>query len=140
MTLPSWPIELLEPISDGWRQQRGESRRRGGGDQGPPRMRRGVSKAADAVQMTFVCTHDERARFDRFYDEDTDEGALPFLIPDFATDGDALMTGEGSLLTDENDNPLLIASTWVAMFGDQLPSYAPIGLRWQITFILTVLP
>ena len=140
MTLPTFPTELVKPVADGWRQQRGESRRRAGGDQGPPRTRRGISKAADVVQMSFICDHDQRARFERFYDEDTAEGALPFLIPDFATDGDMLMTADGALLTDDEDNPLLIASTLVCMFGEQLPGYAPIGAHWQVSFILTVLP
>ena len=140
MTLPRFPTELLRPLSDGWRKQRGESRRRAAGDQGPTRTRRGISKAADAVQVSFILNHDEMARFDRFYDEDTAEGALPFLIPDFATDGDWLMTADGEILTDDEDNPLMIASTLVCQFGEQLPSTVPIGAHWQVSFILQMLP
>lgn len=140
MTLPSFPTELLRPLSDGWRKQRGESRRRAAGDQGPTRTRRGISKAADAVQVSFICDHDQMARFDRFYDEDTSEGALPFLITDFATDGDWLITADGEILTDDEDNPLTIASTLVCLFGEQLPATVPIGAHWQVSFILTVLP
>ncbi|ADZ70127.1 hypothetical protein [Polymorphum gilvum] len=140
MTLPVWPSDLPDPIGEGFKLVRGESRRRSQGDQGPPRMRRGISKAVDQVQLTLVVDHNERARFERFYVEETAEGALPFLMPDWSRNGDYLTTADGTFLTDASGNRLTIAATWACLFGDQLPSYAAIGAHWQLGFIVTVLP
>ncbi len=140
MTLPSWPTDLIEPVGDNWKLLRGSARRRGQGDQGPPRMRRGISKAVDQVQMSFVVTHNERARFERFYVEETSEGALPFLMPDWSRNGDYLTMADGTFLTDASGNRLTIAATWLCMFGEQSPAYGAIGAHWQLSFSVTVLP
>lgn len=140
MTLPNWPTDLPEPVGDGFRIARGERRRRSQGDQGPPRMRRGISKSVDQVQMSIVVSHNERARFERFYREETSEGALPFLMPDWSRNGDYLTMADGTFLTDAAGNRLTMAVTLPCLFGDQLPTYSAIGGHWQLSFVVTVLP
>jgi hypothetical protein len=44
------------------------------------------------------------------------------------------------VLTDENGNPILIASTWLCLFGDQLASASVIGVRRRVSFDVAVLP
>ena len=140
MSLPVWPEELERPLRDSYDQQKGDTRRRQQGDQGPPRMRRGISKGVEVIGMAFMATADERARFERFYNEDTGEGALPFLMTDWGRDGLALWDDDGAGLTDETGTPLLIAATWVCSFGEALPSITPVGVEWRIQFNLVVLP
>ncbi|MEP2437591.1 MAG: hypothetical protein ABJH93_11905, partial [Roseibium sp.] len=133
--------DLPEPNGQGWKLLRGESRRRAQGDQGPPRMRRGISKAVDQMQMTLLLTHNERARFERFYREETSEGALPFLMPDWSRNGDLLTMADGTVLTDASGNRLTMSVIVPCLFStDQLPSYAAIGAHWQLAFVITVLP
>ena len=140
MTLPVWPTDLIEPLGDNWKLVRGDARRRGRGDQGPPRMRRGISKAVDQVQMSLMVTHNERARFERFYVEETGEGALPFLMPDWSRNGDHLTMADGTFLTDASGNRLTMSVTRACLFGDQLPSYAAVGTHWQLGLVVVYLP
>ena len=140
MTLPSWPTELERPLRDGFSQQIGDNRRRQKADQGPPRMRRSTSKAIETIGMSFMATADLRDRFWRFYREEVGSGALPFLVPDWGRDGLVLWDSSGIVLTDEDGTPLLIAATWVCVFGDRLPGDVPVGVEWRIQFDLVVLP
>lgn len=140
MTMPSWPTELLRPLVEGFQQGREDNRLIARSDRGPPRVRRGMSKATQAVGVAFYVTHDQRARFDRFYDEETDIGALPFLVPAWGVDNHDLLTGDGLNLLTHDDVPLLIASTWVCLFGQTAPSVVPMGLEWRISFDLVILP
>jgi hypothetical protein len=124
MSMPSWPVELKKPLSDGFQQAREDNRRIMRAERGPPRIRRGSSKAAEAVSVAFYCSHDQRARFDRFHIEETEEGALPFLVPAWGVD----------------NHDLLIASTWVCLFGQTMPSVVAMGLEWRVSFDLVILP
>ena len=138
--MPSWPTELERPLRDGYQRQRGDNRRMTQAEQGPPRVRRGRSKSIQTVPMSFYLSYDQEARFQRFYVEETEEGALPFLIPNWGTDGSELLTPSGLSLTDHEDTPLLIAATWVAMFGESVPNTDPMGVEWRVSFNLVILP
>lgn len=140
MTMPSWPAELVRPLREGYQQQRGDNRRFASGEQGPPRVRRGVSKAITTVPMSFYVTSDQRARFWRFYIEETEEGALPFIMPDWTRDEHDLLTAGGLNLLTHDDVPLLIAATWAVLFGQSTPNETPMGVEWRINFDVMVLP
>jgi hypothetical protein len=140
MSMPSWPVELKKPLSDGFQQAREDNRRIMRAERGPPRIRRGSSKAAEAVSVAFYCSHDQRARFDRFHIEETEEGALPFLVPAWGVDNHDLLTADGLNLLTHDDVPLLIASTWVCLFGQTMPSVVAMGLEWRVSFDLVILP
>ena len=140
MTMPSWPSELLRPLVDGFEQAKQDNRIIARSDRGPPRVRRGMSKVAEAVSVAFYCTDDHKARFDRFHIEETELGAWPFLVPSWVTDNHELLTADGINLLDHEDTPLLIAATWVCLFGQSMPSVVPMGLEWRISFDLVILP
>lgn len=140
MTLPQWPSELPDPVGDGWKIRPEDARRRAPGDQGPPRSRRGVSRPVTAIRATFVFDIHEQARFERFFIEDTAEGALPFLMPDFKRSGEYITSLDRTILTDASGNPLVAIVTPLCMIGDQLPAYDPIGTEWQVTVDIVVLP
>lgn len=99
-----------------------------------------MSKAAQAVGVAFFVSHDQRGRFDRFFDDETEQGALPFLVPSWGIDNVGLLAADGLDLLTHEDAPLLIAATWVCMFGQTMPSVVPMGLQWRISFDLVILP
>ena len=140
MTMPSWPSELLRPLVDGFQQGREDNRLIARADRGPPRVRRGMSKATEAVGVAFYCSADQRARFDRFHIDETELGALPFLVPGWGIDNHDRLAAEGLNLLTHEDVPLLIAATWVCLFGQTTPSVVPMGLEWRISFDLVILP
>lgn len=140
MTLPSWPTELLRPLVDGFQHAKQDNRIIARSERGPPRVRRGMSKATEAVSVAFYCSDDHKARFERFHVEETDVGALPFLVPSWIVDNHDLLTAEGLNLLDHEGTPLLIAGTWVCLFGQSAPSTVPMGLEWRVSFDLVILP
>lgn len=140
MTLPVWPSELSEPTGDGWKIRPGDSRRRAPGDQGPPRVRRGVSRSVTAIRGVFIFDVHETARFERFLYEETVEGALPFLMPDFKRSGEYLTMADRTVLTDRLGNPLVATVTKLCMFGEQLPAFDPLGAEWQVSVDISVMP
>lgn len=140
MTLPSYPPELPRPNRDGYKVARGDGRIAGRNDAGPPPRRRRFSAVPKTVSFSTDLTLSQKARFDRFYEEDTAEGALPFLMPDPATHGTPLLTAGGAPLLTAGGTPLLISRIWLCQFADQLPVETPRGVEWRITFSLLVLP
>lgn len=140
MTLPSYPSELPKPLSDSYQVGRGDGRIVTRNDAGPANVRRRFSSVVNTVQFSTFLSRAQLSRFDRFYDEDTKGGSLPFLLPDPGLDGWALLTDEGlPLLTDEG-LPLLVAETWLVMFGSKLPVVTNKALYWTVSFELSVLP
>lgn len=140
MSVPVWPAELPRPNRSGFSRSKGETRRITKPDQGPPRTRRARSKNADTIQMTITVSRDGLAVFDAFFEDVLGGGSLPFLMADPETDDWPLLGADGVALTDETGQPLLVASTWVCMFGEQLPVSAPAGVEWQVSFGISVMP
>jgi hypothetical protein len=140
VTLPSYPPELPRPNRDGYRVARGDGRSIGRQDAGPPTRRRRFSSTVTTLSLSIDLSRSLKARFDRFYDEETAGGTLPFLMPDPATDGTELLTIGGVPLLTAGGVPLLIARTWLCVFGDQLPVETPRGVEWRVSFTLLVLP
>ncbi|MER8762897.1 hypothetical protein [Mesorhizobium sp. M0968] len=109
-------------------------------DAGPPNVRRRFSAVASSVSFSTQLDRSQLARFDRFYDEETKQGTLPFLLSDPGTDGWPLLSDDGTpLLTDEGV-PILMAETWLCLFGQQLPVVAAMDMIWKVTFQVVVMP
>ena len=138
--MPRWPDDLpCQPIS-GWPESLGENRSLNQGEQGPPRVRRKMSKRTDTVSLTYRFTRNDRARFERFYTEEVEDGSMPFLLPDPGSNNFPLLTAGGLQLMTHDDAPLVIASTWVCLFGTSLPSWVRSGQIWRCSFDWVILP
>ena len=140
MTLPSYPAELPKPLQDGYQVARGDGRIVTRNDAGPPSIRSRFSSVVDTVQFSTFLSRSQWARFERFYVEDTKRGALPFLLPDPGTDGWALLTDDGSRLLTDDGTPILLAETWLVVFGSKLPVITNKATYWTVSFEVTVLP
>lgn len=93
------------------------------------------------VSCVMKVSADQRARFDRFWDEETGGGTAPFLFRDQQLDSYRLGTDLGAGLQTESGVPLKIESWWLVQFGQQQPAYSRVtGRVFQISFELIVLP
>jgi hypothetical protein len=109
-------------------------------DIGPAKLRRRGPKVAAATGILHV-TQDQRARFDRFWEEDTTGGVLPFLFRDQQVDGYPLEDDLGAWLQTETGEPIRIESWWLCQFGQQDPAYTRLtGRRFRIQISLIILP
>lgn len=140
MTLPFYPDELPKPTQDGYQVARGDGRIMSRNDAGPPNIRRRYTSVINTVQFSTFLSRAQLARFDRFYVEDTKQGAKPFLLLDPGTDGWALLDDDGSPLLTEDSVPLLLAETWVVTFGGKLPVITNRATHWTVSFEVAVLP
>lgn len=141
MTIPVWPNELpcgvlLESLQTAPRG----SRLATAPDTGPAKLRRRGPKIVP-VSCSITVNANLRARFDRFWDEDTETGTLPFLYRDQQTDGYPVEDDLGSRLQTEDGTPIRIESWWLVQFGQQEPAYSrQSGNLFTIQFSLIVLP
>lgn len=141
MTIPTWPTELPRPNRAGYSLALGESRAFTQDDAGPIRMGRKFSQVAKPVAMVIEVNRDLRAVFENFWFQDTKGGVLPFIMPDYATDGWALLDENGATLLTEDDTPILLSETWLCLFGtSSTPQFSPRGVDWIISFAIAVMP
>jgi hypothetical protein len=138
--IPEWPPELPRPMRDSYQQTAGEARLMKKNDSGPPGTRRRFSSVADTVSMTVDLSRNQLARFDRFYNEEVAQGSKPFRIMDASLSGQRLLTDEEVPILTDDGHPILIEETWLVLFGQQLPSRSVIGVRWRVSFQLSVMP
>ncbi|MCV0424672.1 MAG: hypothetical protein K5905_04305 [Roseibium sp.] len=140
MTL-RWPSDLPLPERNPYQRQSQDpriSRRR---EAGPPGSRRRFSSVARFVSLTIDVSRNQKAIFDNFYEGDTAEGSLPFIMPDPTThDWPLLDPTTGDQLQDPDGNALLIAAHWLCLFGEQTPTETIRGIRFQISFPVAVMP
>jgi len=109
-------------------------------DAGIGKLRRRGPKVGQATGILHV-TQDQRARFDRFWEEDTAGGVLPFLFRDQQLDGYPLADDLGAWLQTETGEPIRIESWWLCHFGQQDPAYTRVtGRRFRIQISLVILP
>jgi hypothetical protein len=134
-----WPAELPPPTRNDYSLSLGDNRRFTQGDAGPPRLKGNRSKPTNQVAMSIIVSRNGRARFERFL-HDTDNGALPFLIPDHGTHGWGLATEDGAALLTEDGAPMVLDAWFTCRFGQQMPGLTPVGVEWKISFNLLVYP
>ncbi|MCK1536889.1 MULTISPECIES: hypothetical protein [unclassified Bradyrhizobium] len=141
MTIPVWPDELPQVVLvDSFRAGPRGQRLSTAMDSGPAKQRRRGPKTRP-LTVAIDLDEDQRARFDRFYEDDTDCGVLPFLIRDMLTDGRGLDGDLGQQVQDENGNDLLIESWLLVQFGQTDPAMAANTFDfYRIQFDLIALP
>lgn len=140
MSNPSYPAELPPPMRQGFQVQRGDGRTITRQDAGPPNIRRRFSSVVDTIAFTTQLSRAQLARFDRFYEEDTKGGSLPFRMSDPMTDGWSLLIEDGAPLRTGAGVRLLVAKKWLVTFGQSLPATTVRGVTFTVTFQLWVLP
>lgn len=144
MATPVWPFtnSVAQRFQrDGYSRGAGDGRQFSPMGQGPAKVRRRYSAVIRPVSGVFMLTTDQVARFERFWDEDTDGGSLPFLIIDAVNHDQPLLTDEGDVLTTEAGDPLLISAWWIVMFGEDAPSIVPVShSHYRLSLELSVMP
>lgn len=135
-----WPSDLPPPLQRGRRVQRDDPRAARSGETGPPAWRRRSSAVFRTREMSIEVDRALKARFDRFYDEETGGGVKPFWMPDWATDGWRLLDAEGADLTLPDSTPILLAARDLCLFGAATPSETIRGVVFTITFPVVILP
>lgn len=141
MTLPAWPTDLPKPVRASWSGQRQDARQRRAVETGPPGYRRRFSAVARIVGMQIDVTRSQKAVFDTFFEQTTQFGALPFVMPDPTTDGWAMLDAAGQPMLDGTGTPILLSATWLCLFGSEPPTEGiPAGTRFSISFTVAVMP
>ena len=112
MSLPIWPDALPSPLRTAYLAQRQDIRARRSVN-GPPSYRRRFSSGARLVSLAIEVPRSGKAVFDQFYDLITHDGTLPFMMPDPATDGRALLTERGDPILSGNGDPILLSAIWL---------------------------
>lgn len=141
MVVPSWPAELPQRVlTDGYSEKQRDGRLFSRTSSGPGKVRRRYSSAVLQVTAAMIVTYAQKARFERFWDDETAGGSLPFIMPDQTHDGLALLDGGGLPILDGGGLPILITANWLVRFGQEAPQVTPWGLQFQTSFQLDVLP
>lgn len=138
---PVWPVDLNKFERDGWQVQLQESRRKRSPDAGPPGYRRRFSSVARLVGFSIVLSRNEKAIFDRFYEEDCNWGTNLFRMPDPTTDGWPALTSSGAPIILPDGRRMLLAKSWVCHWGDQPPLESVHGqTQFRKSFNVVVMP
>lgn len=139
MSVILWPERLGRPMQEGYQRQRNETRQRSAPDRGPRRTNRRTTRLADTVALTLDFDRSEKAIFDWFYEQETEEGLRWFVMPEPTTHGWALKTSDGAPLHTHDGEPILLSRWQRCQFGDQQPAETVYGVRFRISFTLDVL-
>lgn len=139
MTVQTWPTSLRKPNRKDYMSQRQDGRQRKSNG-GPPGFRSRFSSTATNVSMTVNLSRSDLAVFDRFYDDLTGGGTLPFYMPDPTTDNWPMLSSSGQPLLTGSGQPILLSARWLCLFGDDTPVEAIVGVRFNISFSVWVMP
>lgn len=135
MTVLVWPAELPQGVRQaGFQVTPGDGVLRTKMEGGPNKARRRFSSTPHAMSASFLVYREGLARFARFYEEDTRNGSLPFVMADPVYDGAPL----ADLLT-ETGASILIVRKLLVMFAEA-PNLAPFGPAFQVSMRLSVMP
>lgn len=109
---------------------------------GPLAPRSRMSLVADNVALTLDLDRDGLAVFETFWGAVRGRGALPFLMPDPATDGWPLLDAGGQPLLMGDGTPILLAKMWVCLFGERPPVVTPDQrrTRFRVAVSISVMP
>ncbi|MDO5648867.1 hypothetical protein [Paracoccus sp. (in: a-proteobacteria)] len=141
MSYPLWPAGLTQFERQGWQAQAQDSRRKRQADAGPPSFRRRFSSAARRVSLSLIASRDQKAVFDRFYDDECANGSTLFWMPDPATDGWPVLGNDGLRLLTGDGQLLLMAARWLCAWGDEPPVETIQGdTDFRIAFSVWVMP
>ena len=142
MTVVVWPSEAGEWMTaPDFTIAAPDGRMKSAPDVGPSKLRRRVSSAVAPVAGQMRCTLNQKARMERFWNEDTSGGVLPFVFPDQVYNNTILMTGEGEPILTEDDQVILIESHWLVQFAEPI-QWRPIRGQgsWMAGISLNIMP
>lgn len=135
-----WPSTMPRPRREGYSEQRLDARRSKGGDTGPPGWDRRWSSVAQKVAMVLDIPRAVLGEFERFWIDDLSEGSLPFWMPAPTSDGWPLLSPAGTPMLLPDGRPLLVSRQWLCLMGDSTPVTTPKGVRFRVSFSVTVMP
>lgn len=140
MTLVSWPSELPQRVlRDGYGETSPGGLMRSSMQTGPQKTRPRTSRNARPVACMIRVGYPLAARFDRFWAEELNGGARPFVLPNQRADGLPLLTRNDSQITRADGAPILVSAHWLVQFADA-PRLQTAGVLFTISFTLDVLP
>lgn len=140
MAVPLWPAELPRRVlRDGYSEKLRDGRLFSR-TSGPGKVRRRFSSAVLPVSASIIVDYAQKSRFERFWNEDTAGGSLPFIMPDQTHDGLPLLDEGGAPILDEGGAPILVTANWLTRFGQEPPRITPWGIQFMASFQLDVLP
>lgn len=139
MSIPLWPTDLPKPTRSGYQRQRVDTRLRKqqGGTLG---YRKRYSLSVKLMDLEIEVTRAQKAVFDQFFDETTQNGTLPFYMPDPATDGYPLLTDAREQILTDDGTPILIAAQLLCLFSDTMPVERAFHSEFAISFQVAVMP
>jgi len=139
MTIATWPVDLPRPNRQGYQAQYQDPRLKRAADAGPPGYRRRFSSVSRNVQLVIDASRAQKAVFDTFFHAQG-FGTAMFWMPDPTTDGWPMLTAEGQPVQTAEGTPVLLSAQWLCLFGDAMPTETVIGVRFQISFSVSVMP
>lgn len=141
MSIPVWPEDLPCSVIMGSLQTSARGGRIATATESGIAKQRPRGPKTRPVSCVVKASADQRARFDRFWDEETLSGTSPFLFRDQQFNAYHLGTDIGAQLQTDEGVPLKIESWWLVQFGQQQPAFSRVtGRVFQIQFDLVVLP
>ena len=140
MTIPRWPNELPCPVRTGAALSIGDGRKFTQADKGVLRARSQASLMADRHAAAFVLTANQAARFRRFHEEETNFGALTFIMADPFWNGHKLTDENDEWITDETGEVITIVSDWLCLFEKDSLQYSQVGVKMRVEFGVMVMP
>lgn len=141
MTIPVWPSTLPQRVlRDGYSEKLRDGRMFSRTQSGPGKVRRRYSSAVLPVSASLIIDEAQKARFERFWIEETAGGVLPFSMPDQTHDGLPVLLGDGTPWLGDDDLPVLVTANWLVRFAQEAPQITPWGLQFMAAFQLEVLP
>ncbi|MBT9370270.1 hypothetical protein [Rhizobium sp. CSW-27] len=140
MTVAVWPSELPPPEQQGYKKTAQDPRQKRAGDIGPAGYRRRFSGVARPVSLSFLLDRGQKARFDRFYEEETGFGTISFDMPDPTTDGWPALDSNGEQMLDSEGRPMLLTRIWRCKFADGAPEETVVDTQFRVTFSILVMP
>ncbi|MIL09646.1 hypothetical protein BZU93_27690 [Salmonella enterica subsp. enterica] len=139
MTYPSYPSELPNVLTAGYRRSFADGRFKSRNDGGPADIGSRFSVTYDPIQASTQVSLAQRGTFERFFVEMTKRGAVPFWIPDHTSDGAAWLDENYEPVLFEDFRPVTITEILLVQFTT-LPDFVPRDMAWTISFGLEILP
>lgn len=146
MAAPVWPEDLpVRFAREGYEEGIGDPRLAQKMQTGRSTMRRQTRRAVRPVSASVYLDTAQRARLERWWDEDLRGGVRAFTVRDQARDGVPLLVavGGGSAvpLLAAPGLPLLVSAHWLCRIAEGAITYRYLGgPHWQASFALEILP
>jgi hypothetical protein len=141
MAVIIWPTNLPQRLlREGYSETAADPRMISQMSTGPDKIRRRTSSAPMPVQGAMHLDTWQKARLERFWIEETSDGSLPFVFPAQTRDGEYLLTEDGDIVLTGDGDPIIVTALWYCTFDRQPIQFTPVGVRFQASIYLKVMP